>query len=91
MSTRALRIAIALLWAAVLGSSLAVVYGKHQSRGRFVELQRLTQERDELDIEWGQLQLEQSTLGTHGRVERVARDDLKMLIPQAADLRIVQP
>jgi len=39
----------------------------------------------------GQLQLEQSTWGTHGRVERVAHDDLKMLIPRAADLRIVRP
>ena len=48
-----------------------------QARNRFIELQRLTVERDELDIEWGQLQLEQSTWGTHGRVERVARDDLR--------------
>jgi cell division protein FtsL len=91
MSTRAWRTVVAVLWVAVLGSSLAVVYGKHQSRSRFIELQRLTQQRDELDIEWGQLQLEQSTWATHGRVERVARDDLKMLIPPAADLRIVQP
>jgi cell division protein FtsL len=91
MSLRARRIAVAVLWVAVLGSSLAVVYGKHQARTRFIELQRLTVQRDELDIEWGQLQLEQSTWGTHGRVERVARDDLKMLIPRAADLRIVQP
>ena len=91
MSLRVWRIAIAALWIAVLGSSLAVVYGKHQARTRFIELQRLTGERDELDIEWGQLQLEQSTWGTHGRVERVAREDLKMLIPRASDLRIVRP
>jgi cell division protein FtsL len=68
-----------------------VVYGKHEARLRFVDLQKLTQQRDELDIEWGQLQLEQSTWATHGRVERVARDDLHMLIPRAADLRIVKP
>ena len=91
MRLRVWRIAVAALWVAVLGSSLAVVYGKHQARTRFIDLQRLTVERDELDIEWGQLQLEQSTWGTHGRVERVAHDDLKMLIPRAADLRIVQP
>jgi cell division protein FtsL len=68
-----------------------VVYGKQQARNRFSELQKLTNVRDELDIEWGQLQLEQSTWGTHGRVERVARDDLRMVIPQASELRIVQP
>jgi cell division protein FtsL len=91
MSLRFWRLALGVLWLAVLASSLAVVYGKHQARSRFVELQRLTERRDELDIEWGQLQLEQSTWATHGRVERVARDDLKMVIPRAADLRIVQP
>ena len=55
----------------------------------FNELQKLTQQRDDLDIEWGQLQLEQSTWATNGRVETVARDDLHMVIPQATDLRIV--
>ena len=91
MSIRGWRFLVALLWVAVLASSLGVVYAKHQARNRFNELQKLTQQRDELDIEWGQLQLEQSTWATHGRVERVARDDLRMVIPQANDLRIVQP
>ena len=85
------RVMVAVLWLGVLGSSLGVIYAKHEARSRFNELQQLTQQRDDLDIEWGQLQLEQSTWATHGRVERVARDDLRMVIPQASDLRIVQP
>jgi cell division protein FtsL len=85
------RILVAVLWVAVLVSALGVVYAKHQARTRFIELQELVTERDELDIEWGQLQLEQSTWATHGRVERMARDELRMIIPQASDLRIVQP
>jgi cell division protein FtsL len=91
MSSAGWRFAIALLWVAVLASSLGVIYAKHEARSRFSELQQLTHERDDLDIEWGQLQLEQSTWATHGRVERLARDDLRMVIPQANDLRIVQP
>jgi cell division protein FtsL len=91
MSTRGWRLGVAVLWVAVLVSSLGVVYGKQGARNRFNELQKLTKERDDLDIEWGQLQLEQSTWATHGRVEQVARDDLHMVIPQASDLRIVQP
>jgi cell division protein FtsL len=91
MSTVSWRLAVAVLWVAVLGSALGVVYAKHEARSRFNELQKLTQQRDDLDIEWGQLQLEQSTWATHGRVERVARDELRMVIPQASDLRIVQP
>jgi cell division protein FtsL len=85
------RLSIVLLGLALLGSSLGVVYSKQEARNRFNDLQRLTRERDELDIEWGQLQLEQSTWATNGRVESVARDDLHMVIPQATDLRIVRP
>lgn len=82
---------VAVLWVAVLVSALGVVYGKQEARSRFNELQKLTDRRDDLDIEWGQLQLEQSTWATHGRVERVAHDDLGMITPQPSELRIVQP
>ena len=91
MSHSRWRVAVAVLWLAVLASALGVVYGKQQSRNRFNELQKLTTHRDDLDIEWGQLQLEQSTWATHGRVERVAHDELGMVTPSATDLRIVQP
>jgi cell division protein FtsL len=82
---------VAVLWFAVLVSALGVVYGKQEARSRFNELQKLTDRRDDLDIEWGQLQLEQSTWATHGRVERVAHDELGMITPQPSELRIVQP
>jgi len=85
------RLLIGALWVAVLASSLGVVYGKQEARNRFNELQKLTTRRDDLDIEWGQLQLEQSTWATHGRVEQVAHDELGMVTPQASELRIVQP
>ena len=74
MSHATWRTAVAVLWLAVLASALGVVHGKQQARNRFNELQKLTTHRDDLDIEWGQLQLEQSTWGTHARVERVAHD-----------------
>jgi cell division protein FtsL len=91
MSQARWRLLVAVLWVAVLGSALGVVYGKQEARNRFNELQKLTTQRDDLDIEWGQLQLEQSTWATHGRVERVAHDELGMVTPLASDLRIVQP
>jgi cell division protein FtsL len=91
MSTFAWRMVVAAFWVAVLGSSLGVVYAKQEARSRFNELQQLVRKRDDLDIEWGQLQLEQSTWATHGRVERLAHEELHMVIPQASDLRIVQP
>lgn len=72
-------------------SALGVVYTKHQSRKLFVQLQSLHKSRDAMDIEWGQLQLEQSTLTTHGRVEGSAGAKLGMVIPDAGQVVILQP
>lgn len=83
-------LALPLLWCAVLGSAAAAIYCKHTARGLFVELESLTAERDRLQIEWGQLQLEQSAWSTHGFVERVANARLKMAIPAQSGVRIVR-
>jgi len=88
---RSLLIALPLLWLAVLASAVSVVYVRHQARNLFTELERLSDERDELNIEWGQLQLEQSAWSNHGFVERVASDKLKMTLPQPSEVRIVTP
>ncbi len=76
---------------AVISSSVGVVYAKHQSRKLFVELQDLRRERDMLDVEWGQLQLEQGALTTHGQVEQAARGRLDMVSPAPEDIVIVDP
>jgi cell division protein FtsL len=82
--------AVACVWTLLFGSALGAIWSKHQARTMFVELQRLQMERDELDIEWGQLKLEQSAWSMHGRVEQVARADLRMVIPQPQEVRLVQ-
>lgn len=71
------------LFLAVLASALGVVYSKHHSRGLFMALQAEIDARDALNVEWGQLQLEQSTWATHGRIEEVARGRLQMTLPDA--------
>jgi len=75
----------------VLTSSLGVVYSKHQSRKLFVELDTLKKQRDEMNIEWGRLQLEQSTLVTNGRIERIAKKRLGMVTPEYEKVLIVRP
>lgn len=75
----------------VLASSLGVVYAKHESRKLFVELDKLIKERDEMNVEWGRLQLEQSTLATHGRIERTAKKRLNMVTPEYEQVLIVRP
>ena len=71
-------------------SAIALVYAKHESRKLFVELEALTQERDALNIEWGQLQIEQSTWAQHARIEKVATDDLALVRPAAADIYVIE-
>jgi cell division protein FtsL len=75
----------------VLVSAVGVIWSKHQARTAFIELQRLQNYRDHLDIEWGQLKLEQSYWSTPGRVEQVAHAQLKMIVPVPTEVRIVQP
>ena len=71
-------------------SAMALVYTKHEARKLFVELEQLTQERDELNIEWGQLQIEQSTWAQHARIEQVARDDLALVRPAATEVFVIE-
>lgn len=85
------RIAMGVVWVALLSAAIAVVWSKHEARSLFIELQGLHAERDRLDIEWGQLKLEQSAWATHGRVEQTARTNLKMVVPRPDEIRIVKP
>jgi cell division protein FtsL len=91
MSRRALLLAVPLLWVAVLGSSAGAIWCKHRARELFVQLEALDARRDNLEIEWGQLQLEQSAWATHAFVERVASTRLHMAMPPPKDIEIVSP
>jgi cell division protein FtsL len=71
-------------------SAIALIYTKHESRKLFVELEALTTERDELNIEWGQLQIEQSTWATHARIERVAAEQLSLVRPKATEIYVIE-
>lgn len=84
-------VVLPLLWLAALGSAAGAIYAKHRARELFVELERLNRDRDRLEVEWGQLQLEQSAWSTHAFVENVAATRLRMSIPDAAAIEIVSP
>jgi cell division protein FtsL len=81
----------ALLAAAVVISAVAVVDARHSARQTFIELQALHRDRDALNIEWRQLQIERSTWAAHARVEQLARDRLSMRVPAPAEIEIVKP
>ena len=92
MSQRALlAIGVPLLWVAVLVSAAATIYCEHRARELFIALEALNARRDNLQIEWGQLQLEQSAWSSHAFVERVASTRLHMATPPPKDIEIVAP
>jgi len=77
-----------LLLAVVVVCALGVVTSQHKARRAYIELQKAQAEMHRLDIEWGQLQLEQSTWAMHSRVEKEANAHLGMRVPDAAHSRI---
>jgi cell division protein FtsL len=68
----------AVLAALLVGCALSLVNAQYQARHLFIELERAQSKARQLDIEWAQLQLDQSTLGKHARIEEIAHGDLGM-------------
>ena len=77
------------LLGALLASGLAVVRTTHQNRFAFNELQELRELANQLEIQWGQLLIEQSTFGVEGRVEQKAREQLDMQVPDLSQIIMV--
>jgi cell division protein FtsL len=80
-----------LLFAGLLMCALGVVTAQHQARKLFVALQDERDRGRELEIEFGQLQLEQSTWAMQSRIEQVASQKLGMRVPSVARVRVVPP
>ena len=80
-----------LLLVLVLGSAISVVYVSHLNRRLFNEYQMMLQVRDKLEVEWGQLLLEQSALAAHARIEKIALSRIGMRAPGAQEIIMVQP
>jgi len=85
-----LRLALVLL-AALIACALALVTSQHQARKLYVELQKEQERAKQFEIEWDQLQLEQSTWATPARVEKLATQALGMRVPPASRIQVVPP
>ena len=90
ISRAASAVLIGTLWTAVLLSAASAVYCKYRARQLFIELEQLSRQRDNLDIQWGQLQIEQSAWSTHALIESVAGKRLHMKMPAPKDIVIVR-
>ena len=82
---------LVLLAVAVIGSGIAVVHARQQHRQAYVELTRLERSRDELNIEFSRLQLEQATWSETNRIEQIATERVGMRFPEGADVVVLTP
>lgn len=79
-----------ILLAAVLASAVGVVWTRHESRVLFVNLTQLQNQRDDINIEYGKLELEQATHAEPRRVDDEARQRLGMFNPSPQDIRLLR-
>lgn len=78
-----------LLMAIAMACAMGVVTSQHKARKLFVDLQQEEAQAKQMEIEWGQLQLEQSTWAMHARIEKIASSQLRMKVPDSAHIQIV--
>ncbi|HSR65040.1 MAG TPA: cell division protein FtsL [Xanthomonadaceae bacterium] len=85
------RLLVAVLVLANIASAIGVVFARHEHRQLFIQLTTLEKARDELNIEFGRLQLEQATWAESNRIDQVAREKLGMKFPESSDIVVVRP
>jgi cell division protein FtsL len=78
-----------ILTGVLIACALAVVTSQHKARKLYVELQQEQEQEKRFEVEWGQLQLEQSTWAMHTRIEQIATQQLRMRAPVAARIQVV--
>ena len=81
---------ILVLLAGVVGCAFGVVWARQESRRLFSEYNELTKERDRLNYEFGRLELERATKAEINGIEKVARGDLGMISPSAANTVVIK-
>ncbi len=88
--TRGSTLTLIFLLGLVLSTGLSVIQTTHDNRFTFNALQVLKDEANQLDVEWGQLLLEQSTFGVDGRIEVKAVEQLQMRVPEIANIVMIK-
>jgi cell division protein FtsL len=78
-----------LLTLIVIACALGVVTSQHEARKLFMELEKEQEQTRHLAIEWGQLQLEQSTWAMRARIEKIATKQMLMRVPDGSQIKVI--
>jgi len=84
-----LRAVIICLVALNIVTAIGVIYSKHNSRMLFKKTRTLSEAIDRAKVDWGRLQIEESTLARYGRIEEIATKDLTMRMPNLEEIETV--
>ena len=84
------RFTAVVLLLATIASGMMLVYSRHQARMLFQQLEALSSQHDEQQIEWGRLQLEQATWSENSRIEQIARDRLGLDFPEQTKVVVIK-
>ncbi len=78
-----------ILLAIAIVCALGTVTSQHRARKLFVALEKEQERSKQLEIEFGQLQLEASTWGMHARIEKIASGKLNMRTPPTGRIQVL--
>lgn len=78
-----------ILFFALMFSALGLVNSQHKARNLYIELERINQVARQIEQEYGQLQLEQSTWAMHSRIEKIAATQMQMQVPDAKRVQVI--
>jgi len=80
-----------ILFFTLIFSALGLVNSQHKARNLYIELEQSNQSAKQIEQEYGQLQLEQSTWAMHSRIEQIAAQQMQMQVPDAKRVQVVSP
>ena len=81
---------LVLMFVSIIWLAISVVENRYQARNLYTKLQVLEKQRDELNIAWRRLRLQKSSNLNHGLIERQARDNLNMKMPDVVDIKVIR-
>lgn len=84
-------ILLSILVVAILITALAIISTSHLTRLQYARLQKLENQRDALQTEWGRLLLEESTWSSPARIESLASQRLDMRVPGVDEVKVIRP
>jgi len=79
-----------IVYGLVLALALSLVYTRITTRSLYLQLQTLQQQRDDFNVEWGRLLLQEARYAEPRYIEKVARQKLGMVFPVREKISVIQ-